>query len=192
MLLDRSLTEAFKNFSTLFLLVAVFTVPLHLVYSFVFRDVIALSELHSRVSELPSFRLVRGVGSDRLTDYRIAFVGLTLIEIALIPLLAKAADEVVEVEEQGGVPTVLGALGRIGSGRPSPVRALSSGTVPGLVALVVFALVVGWLAERVGLLVVDLLGDPVRWFGAGLVRGVARALGAPFLLIATVVSSRLT
>ena len=183
-MLERAFSAAFRNFSTLFLMVALFTVPLHVGYSFAFRDVIEVAELHSSIEEFPSYRQVRGVGPDQIRTARLAYLGLTVLELALLlPLLAHATGRVLEVDARAGVPTIPDALRsafRRGLGViPAFLRGLPAAAVAALVALVI-----GWLVERTALLVVEAIPDEIAWTLVGLIQGTARALAAPFLLTA--------
>lgn len=182
MVWDRAFHTVFRNFSTLFLLVAAFTVPLHLAYSFAFRNVIEVSELHAAIQRFPPHRQVHSVGREQLTQSRLAFLALTGVEIALIPILVKATQRVIEVDAGGGVPTVADALSHARGSRGT-VRKLLSHRMGTTVAALAIALVLGFLTERTGLLLVEPLGDRLAWAGVGLVRAISRAIGAPFFLV---------
>jgi hypothetical protein len=177
MLTDAALRATFRNFSTLFLLVATATVPLHLAHSFVFRDVIAVSELHRDIDVFPERRQVRGVDRAALDNARLALLGLTLIEIAAIPLFVRAARAVVTGDED--VPTVIGAW-RSTLGRRAASKSPAT-IAPGIVVCVVFALSVTVLARLVGAVLVEPLPDAQSFVGVGLVDACARALGGAFL-----------
>lgn len=187
-MLDRSWRVLFRNFSTFFLVVGVITIPLHLVHAFVFRDVIAVAELHSEIKELPANLKVRGVGAEDLDRARFAGWAVTALEIALLPLLLGATRRVVEVDEDGGVPEVIDAYRhaarRSTSHRPPP------GAVKTLAPAAVVALALGALATVAGGYLIEPLGDTFAWVGAGLVDGGARALGAGFFLVPVVYLAR--
>lgn len=104
-MLDRAFRDAFRSFSTLFVVVAIVTVPLHLAYAFTFRNVIATGEIHAQIREFPNYRQVRSVGPEQLTHSSIAFWVLTGLELALMPVAVKATRRVLEIEEHGGVAT---------------------------------------------------------------------------------------
>jgi hypothetical protein len=178
MLLDAALRATVRNFSTLFLLVAVVTVPLHVGHAYAFRNVIATSELHPAIERWPPQRRVRGVGSGDLRTARVASTIITLLEIALLPLFARAAARVMAVDRRHGVPTVVGAWG----GGPIPLRELRPPTVGPVVVAAALALTVGWLARAIGLIVVESLPDGVAFAGRGLNESLARAGGAAFLI----------
>ena len=110
-MLERAFSAAFRNLSTLFLMVALFTVPLHVGYSYLFRDVIEVRKIHSSIEGFPSYRQVKNVGPDELRTARLTYLGLSVLELALLlPLLARATARVLEVDAAGGVPTIPRAL----------------------------------------------------------------------------------
>lgn len=183
-MLDRTLRLALRNYVTLFLFVACVTVSIHVVYLFVFRDVVGVSDLHGAIEAFPPSRQVRGVGHGDLDAWRVGGVLVTAIEIALLPFLAKGAARVVEQDEAGDVPTVGAAL-RATMKRgyrwfPSPREA-----GPLLVCSAV-ALATWWLLRATGLLLVEPVGAGSAWAAVALVEGAARAAGAPFVLVSVV------
>jgi hypothetical protein len=184
MSLDRAFRATFRNFSTLFLLVASLTVPLHLAYSVAFRDVVAVGDLRSAIERFPPHRKVHGVGRKRLHESRVAFIGLSLLEVALIPVLVRATERVLEVDEQGGVPSVLDAYRHVV--QPRPRQGIGFARV---VAAVVVAITVAFLAERIGLLLTEPVPRTLDFLAAGLVRALSRAVGAPFALSAMALES---
>lgn len=183
-MLDRTLRLALRNYVTLFLFVATFAVSIHLVYFFLFRDVVGLAEIHDAIREFPPQRQVRGVGHGDLNAWRIGNLLVTLAEVALVPFLAKGAARVIEQDERGEVPTVEAALAatmkRGYRWFPSPREAGP------LLVTVALALATWWLVRRTGLLLVEPLGPGTRWAGAAVVEGAARAAGAPFVLVSVV------
>jgi hypothetical protein len=179
MLTDAALRATFRNFSTLFLLVATLTVPLHLAHAYVFRDVIAVTELHGAIDTFPEGRQVRGVDRAAVASARLSLLGLTAIEIAAIPLLVRAARAVVTAGEEE-VPTVVGAYRSLPTRRPA-ARSLRA-VAPAVVAAVVFAAAVAWLARLVGSVLVEPLPDARAFVGVGLAEASARALGGAFLV----------
>ena len=183
-MLERAFSAAFRNFSTLFLMVALFTVPLHVGYTFVFRDVIEVAELHSSIEEFPDYRQVKSVGPDQLRTARLAYLGLSALELALLlPLLARATGRVLEVADRGGVPTIPGALRSVvGRGRGTAMGLM--GILPSVAVAALLALAIGWLFERAGLQLVEAVPDDAAWTLVGVIQGTARALAAPFLLVA--------
>lgn len=183
-MLDRTLRLALRNYVTLFLFVATFTVAIHLVYLFLFRDVVGLVELHDAIREFPPQRQVRGVGHGDLDAWAVGNVVVTLIEIALVPFLAKGAARVIEQDERGEVPTVEAALAatmkRGYRWFPSPKEAGP------LLVTVALALATWWLVRRTGLLLVEPVGPDARWAPVAVVEGAARAAAAPFVLVSVV------
>jgi hypothetical protein len=178
--LDGALRATFRNFSTLFLLVAVVAVPLHLAHSYAFRSVIEMRELRPDIETFGPHKLVKGVGRRDFDAARRTGWALTALELALIPVLARAARRALEVDESGGVPTVLGALresprgaGVLGALRRAPGYALG---------LAVLAVVVWWLARTVALVLTEMVPDPLSFAPLGLAEGAARALGGALLV----------
>lgn len=183
-MLDRTLRLALRNYVTLFLFVATFAVAIHVVYLYLFRDVAAIAELHDAIREFPPSRQVRGVGQRDLDAWRIGNVVVTLIEIALVPFLAKGAARVIEQDERGEVPTVKSALAatmRRGYRWFPSLREAG----PLLVTIGV-ALATWWLVRRIGLLLVEPVGADSAWAANALVEGVARGAAAPFVLVSVV------
>lgn len=183
-MLERAFTTAFRNFSTLFLMVALFTVPLHVGYSYWFREVIEVREIHSSIEGFPSYRQVKNVGPDQLRTARLAYLGLSLLELALLlPLLVRATARVIEVDAAAGVPTIPNAL-RAGLRRARGTFRGLIGALPSVLIAAVLALAIGWLFERVALLVVEAVPDEHAWPLVGAIQGCSRALAAPFVMVA--------
>jgi hypothetical protein len=178
-MLESSLQATFRNFSTLFLIVAVVVFPLHLVYGLTFRDEIAVRELHPEIAELPSDRRVRGVGPADIDRARLAWYAVWLVEIALIPLFVKAARRALDATRRGDVATVAdawrGAFGR------APRQWLPGGAAA-LAVGVGMAVLVLLMIEVSGLLLTDMLPDGPRFAGAVVVDTLARASALPFVL----------
>ena len=178
-MLESGLQSTFRNFSTLFLIVAVVVFPLHLAYGLTFRDEIAVSELHSEIAELPSNRRVRGVGAAEIDRARLAGYAVWLVEIALIPLFVQAARRALEATERGDVATVAeawrGAFGR------EPRRWLPGGAAA-VVGGAGMALLVLLMIEVSGHLLTDMLPDGPRFAGVVMVDTLARASALPFVL----------
>ncbi|MGH2730386.1 MAG: hypothetical protein ACRDJI_07215 [Actinomycetota bacterium] len=184
-MLDRAWRVLFRNFSTFFLVVGVITIPLHLVHSFAFRDVVGVAELHSEIEELPENLKVRGVGAEDLDRARIAYWVVTALEIALLPVLLGATRRVIEVDDDEGVPGVIDAYRHARARPPSALRP-PPGTATTLIGAAAVGFAVGWLARAAGLLVVEPLGHAAAWAGVGLVEGGSRALGAVFFLVVVI------
>lgn len=183
-MLDRTLRLALRNYVTLFLFIATFSVAIHLVYLFLFRDVVGLAEIHDAIREFPPQRQVRGVGQGDLDAWRAANVIVTLAEIALVPFLAKGAARVIEQDERGEVPTVGAALAATMKRGYRWFPSLREAG-PLLVSAAV-ALVTWWFVRKTGLLLVEPVGRDSEWAAVALVEGAARAAGAPFVLVSVV------
>jgi hypothetical protein len=178
MLVDRAFRFAFRNYSTLWLIVATVVFPLHLVHGYVFRDVIAVSDLHAAIELFPARRQVAQVSAADLAEARRWHAALTAVEVALIPALAGATTRVLQEDVRGEVPGALrswaGAVRLdLGAqfGRPGPV----------LFALVT-SLAIGWLVEATGRLLVEPAPDGLLWATGAVVAATARSVAAPFLL----------
>ncbi len=183
-MLDRTLRLALRNYVTLFLFVATFSVVIHLVYLYLFRDVVGLAELHDAIREFPPQRQVRGVGQADVDAWRAGNVVVTLAEIALVPFLVKGVARVIEQDERGEVPTVRAA---VAATMKRGYRWFPSLREAGpLLVTVGIALVSWWLVRRTGLLLVEPVGPDGSWAPVALVEGVARAAGAPFVLVSVV------
>jgi hypothetical protein len=182
-MLDRALRLYFAEFWTYVLIVAVVAVPLHLAHSYAFATVIEVHELHEQIAELPADRTVREIGSAELDDYRASLVVLALVEVALMLLVVRPVRFALEDQVSGRLPTALRSwtLGVAGPG--GYLRGLVRAPGPVAGALLVAA-AVGFLAERVGLLLGEPLGDTRAWIGLGVAQGTARSLAAPIFLVA--------
>ena len=190
MLLDRALRAAFRNFWTLFLLVALVSVTTHLVYGFVYKDVLELRELHLYIRFLTPSRQVQGVGAPDLEAAENALLWVVLVEVALTPLLVLAARRVLVQDEHGAVPTVPDALTHLRDGRGSLGPRVGAGEIGTLLAGLGAAIAVGYLAQEIGLLLAEPLPDRLNFAAFGVVRGTALALGGPFFLASAVVALR--
>jgi hypothetical protein len=178
MLVDRAFRFAFRNYSTLWLIVASVVFPLHLAHGYVFRDVIAVSELHPAIELFPERRQVARVSAADLAEARRWYAALTAVEVAFIPALAGAVTRVLEEDLRGGVP---GALRAWGGATRLNLRGLIGCPGPLLVALVI-SFAAGWLAETTGRLLVEPLPPGLMWIGAALTAATARSLALPLLL----------
>jgi hypothetical protein len=179
-MLESALQMTFRNFSTLFLIVAVVVFPLHLAYGITFRAEIAVRELHPEIEEFPSGRRVRDVGAAEIDRARVAGYAVWLIEIALIPLMVKAARRALDATERGGVPTVADAWR--GAFRREPRRWLP-GAPAAVAAGAGVAVVVLLMLEVSGLILTDMLPDGPRFAGVVVVDTLARSSALPFLLV---------
>ncbi|MDQ4057890.1 MAG: hypothetical protein M3124_02075 [Actinomycetota bacterium] len=178
--LDRALRTALRNLSTFFLIVALVTVPLNVVWGFLYQDVTALREVHDDIADLPKGQRVRGVGSSRLDRARYAELVVLAVEAALIPALLRVTRRAIDIDESGHVPTALGAWRGLGHRSEPPGSGWNGGVV---VMTVLFAATIWLLASSIGKLIVAPLGDQVAWLGVGLTRGLALALALPFALV---------
>ena len=183
MRLDRALRTALRNFSTLFLVVALVTVPLNIAWAFAYRDVIATQPLHEDIRDLPAGWRVRGVDGGAIDEARIAAIIVVALQAALLPLALRAVHRTIADDQSGRVPTALGAWRSIAR-RPAGIAGPKA---PGVaLATIVFAAVVWWLAWRIGALVTEPLPAAASWLGEGLVRGLSPALALPFALVGVV------
>ncbi|MDQ3940094.1 MAG: hypothetical protein M3238_01955 [Actinomycetota bacterium] len=186
-MLDRAFRNTFRSYSTLFLLVLVVTLPLHLIYSYAFRNVIATQEIHPQIRQFPNYRQVRSVGPKQLTHATVAFWGLTALELVLLPAFVKATRRVIEIEQDGGVSSVRdgwdAAFRRSEESFQFRRHALPAVVIGGIVAFVL-----GWLVEQVGLTLAGFGSVDYAWVLVGSVQALARAAAAPFALTAIVMA----
>ncbi|HZA41441.1 MAG TPA: hypothetical protein VFA00_12555 [Actinomycetota bacterium] len=180
MSLDWTLRFTFRHFATLFLLVALFTVPLHVGRAFAYRRVVGLRELHPAIAELPPDRFVRGVGAADLESAQGALLAVIVLELALIPLLAGAVRRVAQSDAAGRLPRVFNSLGHsLAAWRhPAPNTARTT-----LAAGAVLAFAVGTLVYRTGLLLAEPVPESVAFAPIGLAEALAAAAAAPFFLV---------
>lgn len=180
MLADRALRTALRNLSTFFLIVALVTVPLNVVWGFLYQDVIALQEVHDDIRDLPEGQKVNGVDSSRLDQARYAELIVLALEAALIPVLLRVTRRAIEIDESGHVPTALGAWRGLARRSERPHGEWRGGVV---LMTVVFAVAVWLLASSIGSLIAAPLGDQVAWLVVGFGRALALALALPFALV---------
>jgi hypothetical protein len=180
MSLDWTLRFVFRNFATLFLLVALFAVPLHVGRAFAYRRVVGMWELHPAIAELPPDELVRGVGAADLQTAQSALLAVIVLELALIPLLAGAARRIAQREGAGLLPTVADSLAHSLAAwrRPAPNCA------PGMLAAgLVLAFAMGLLVHSTGRLLAEPVPEVVAFAPIGLAEGLAAAVATPFFLV---------
>jgi hypothetical protein len=182
MLLDRVFAATFRNLSTLFLVAFVVLLPLHLVHSYVFRNVIEVRELHDEIEKFPPSRQVHGVGTQQLDRARISFWALAVLELLALPLGARAARAVLETERRGELPTVLGAVRAVK--KPMGPGGWAQKAGPVVAASALFGLIAAWLLEGAGQTLVQMLPDRTEFVGVALVQASARALGGSFVIVA--------
>ena len=180
MSLDSTLRFVFRNFATLFLLVALFAVPLHVGRAFAYRRVVGMWELHPAIAELPPDQFVRGIGAGDLQTAQGALLAVILIELALIPLLAGAARRIAQREGDGRLSTVTDSLSHSLAAWRRPAPNCTTGT---LAAGVLLAGAVGTLVYGAGSLVAEPVPEVVAFVPIGLAQGLAAAVAAPFFLV---------
>jgi hypothetical protein len=168
-MLDRALTKTFDNLSTLMLLACLFTIPIHISHAFAFKDVLAVQEIAPEIQQFPEGRQVRGVAKEDLDKERNWMLLCLGLEALLIPLVYKGARRVIEVADEGGVPTVTDALAHLrGTGRAS----LQSGP---LMAAVFIGAAVAGLVWVIGGSLADMASADVAWAIIGVSRGLSVA-----------------
>src|SRR5688572_18752779 len=122
-MLDRALAKMFADLSTLILVACVVTVPIHLVHANVFKAELSVREMGPEMDALNEADRIRGVNRGEIEVERTWLAIVVLIELLTIPVVARAAQRVYSVKEEGGVPTVMDAYGHLrsgpGLGRPS-------------------------------------------------------------------------
>ncbi|HEX2239999.1 MAG TPA: hypothetical protein VHJ82_02475 [Actinomycetota bacterium] len=182
-MLERAWSFALRNLATLFLTYALVATPIQVVYSYAFKDVLAVREIHSEIETFPQFREVRGVGRADLTRARLGLVVVTILELLLVPLAYGATRRIREVEERGDPPEVLDAWRHARTLLGDFTSRLRVAPGPLLLAAGVGTLI-GWLTWRVGQIVIDPLGPDQTFAGYALVASTARSLGVAFWLSA--------
>jgi hypothetical protein len=187
-MLDRAWRATFRNFSTLFLVVAVVTIPLHLTLSYLFRDAIAVGELHPQIAELPRRLQVHGVSAKVLDRFHLWTLGVVALEVVLIPLFARASARVVEVDAAGRLPSATDAWMHAARTAGGAAHALAH--LVNLAMGVAVAVATGWLWRAIGLTLAAPLPDEIVWAAVGAVEGAAWGVGLPFLLVCINLSSR--
>jgi hypothetical protein len=179
-MIERAFARTFRNFSTIFILVAVVVLPIHLIYSYTFRNVIATSDFHEAIEQMPNYQQVRSVGPPQLDHARLVFWILTAAELALVPLAVRATRRVFIVDDRGEVPTAPDAWGRALQ-KQEGRRFRPGWLVPAAVG-VAAAVVAGVLVALIGSSLSGFLSEDWRWTGVGLTQALARAVAAPLAL----------
>jgi hypothetical protein len=169
-MLDRSLGKTFANLSTLVLLACVFTLPIHVIHAYVFKDALAVAELSPEIQAFPEGRQVRGVARADLDLQRNTLLVVLGIELLALPLAYRASRRVIEVDDDARVPTVVDAWTHLGS---SPAAALHPGPI--LIGAVIGAMA-GWLVWMIGSTLSDMASADIAWAVTGLARGLGVAL----------------
>jgi hypothetical protein len=178
MLADESLRATFRHFYTLFLIVGVLTVPAHIGHAYVFRDVVAVADLHRDIEGFPEGRQVQSVGVSQLKAARTSALVLSLVELALVPLMLRAARRAVSADRE--VTTVAGAYR--GVLRSAARKGSLRDALPWLAGAALLGIATGLLLRAAGLLLIEPLPDARAFPWAGLVEGTARAVGGAFFL----------
>ena len=181
MLADKALRNTFRNFSTLFLLAALVTISLHLVYGFIFRDVLEIEELHPLVRRLTPGRTINGIRPKDLEVAELWANAVPLIELLLLPLLVGATRRVLARDSEGEVPTVIDALKHPRSGPRLRLR-LNRSEAGAALAGIALGAGVWFLTRQAGLLIAEPLPDPGNFVFFALVYGIADALGLALFL----------
>jgi len=182
---DQALRTALRNFSTFFLIVALVTVTLNLLWGVVYQDVIATRDIHGDIQNLPKGEGVRGVGKGAIERARYGGWIVLALEAALLPLMLRATRRAAEADEAGHIPTALGSWGAV-IGRRS--RESGERRISVAFAMAAFAVVVWLLASLIGNLIAAVVSDGVAWVVVAGVRGVALALALPFALVGVIES----
>jgi hypothetical protein len=179
-MVERAFARTFRNLSTIVMIVAVVVLPVHLVYAYTFRNVIATSDFHDQIEAMPNFRQVRSVGPPQLDHARLTFWLITAAELALVPLAVRATRRAFIVDDEGGVPTVTDAWGL--ALKRQQGRSFRPGwVVPALVGIGAAA-GAGVLIAGIGSSLTGFLSEDWRWTGVGLTQALARAGAAPLAL----------
>ena len=179
-MIEGALARTFRNFSTIFMVVAVVVFPLHLLYAFTFRNVIATSDFHDAIEAMPNYRQVRSAGPPQLDDARLVFWVLTAVEVVLLPFAVRATRRVFTVDEEAGIPTASEAWSE--GVRHRTGRSLRPGWIPLVGTGLVGAVVAGVLIDLIGSDITGFLSEDWRWAGEGLTQAVARAGALPLFL----------
>ena len=188
-MVDRSLRATFGNFSTLALIAATVGLPASMIYSYVFRGAIAVSELHDTILTFPGSKQVAGVGRETLLTARYVGWGLVALGILSLVYLVSAVRRTLEREAAGEVATVPDSFRNAPTSKPSFREAITTNRKAFLVGAL-DALIVAWLVLQVGLLLSEILSENRMWVGVGLTRAVAWSVAVPFVLVPWALSSR--
>ena len=179
-MIERAFARTFRNFSTIFMVIAVVVVPLHLVYSFTFRNVIATSDFHDTIEQIPQYQQVRSVGPEQLDHARLVFWVMVVAELALLPIAVRATRRAFIVDDEGGVPTASDAWGRALQ-RQEGRKFRPGWLVPAGVGAAA-AVTVGLLIFGIGSALTGFLSEDWRWVGVGVTQAAAVAGASPLLL----------
>ena len=179
MLLDDALRVTLRNFSTLFLVIFIVLGPLHLVYAFVFHDVLALRELHPAIADFPANRQVRGVGRDALAQARIWSWVVAVVGLALTPLFLRVGSHVIAMDERDEVPTASEAWRRARAQAATERSGYRIGTIAAGVAI---GVAIALLTQETLMVVSDLVPDSAAFGVIALAQSVGRSAGGAFVV----------
>jgi hypothetical protein len=187
-MIDRALRLLVRNYWSVFFAVAALTVPLQVAYATIWHDVIAVADLHDDIEAFPPLRQVHGVGREQLGNARVAYWIVWAIELAAVPLLARVARRILDVDADGGVPSARDgwshALARSGRAITTALAKPGPLLVGGALSLGVYVLL-----RALGGMLAEPLADDRAFAGVGLLGGVARAAAAPFFLVVAAVAA---
>ena len=181
MLADHALRNTFRNFSTLFLLASLVTISCHLIYGFIFRDVLEIEELHRFVRGLTAGRTVNGVGRRDLEVAEQWANVVPLIELLLLPVLIGATRRILARDTRGEVPTVADALRHPTSG-PRLSLGLNGPEAVAVVAGIVLGAAAWFLTKQAALQIAEPLADQGNFAFFALAHGISEALGLALFL----------
>ena len=188
-MLDRAARSTIRNFSTLFLVCLVVFLPLEMTYAFLHRDAIEVRELTPFITELEQGQRVNGVGADELDAAERDRQILTVIELALVPLMISAGRRVLERDAGREIPTATDAYKHAFTPpRIGPIPGPSSLGALGL--SIVFSLLVGFAVYKAGGLVLDVFPDRFDFVILGTVEACARSVGLPWFLVTWIETAR--
>jgi hypothetical protein len=188
-MVDRALRLLIRNYWSVFFVVATVTIPLQIAHATIWRNVIAVSELHADIEEFPPLRQVRGVGRGELNEALLAQWIIWAALVALIPLFIRATKRILEVDARGEVTSAADGW-RAALGGSVGGRVLGALARPGLllVGLALAALAFVLLMSCAYVLVEPLPPGPAfAWTGLAL--GLVLAGTGPFLLVPAAVAS---
>ena len=171
-MLDRALAKMFADLSTLILIACVITVPIHLVHAYVFKAELSVREMGPEIDALNETDRIRGVNRGDIEVERTWLAIVVLIELLMIPLIARAAQRVYSVREGKGVPTVVDALGHLRSG-----TGIGRPPIGPLAVIVVIGGLTAWLVLMIGTRIADMASADLAWVGVGSARALAMAVG---------------
>ena len=179
-MIDRAFARTIGNYSTIFTIVAVVVFPVHLAYSFIFRDVIAAGDYHDAIEALPPDGRVGPVGSSDLNAARLAYWVLVALELVLLVVALRATRRALEVDEAGGVPTATDAWSHAFRAA-QPGLALKESAGPAAAGLGA-ALACALLLAGIGDAITSFLENDHRWVGDALTQATTRAGALPLFL----------